>query len=374
MSARVAVDTRTGGRSWLDPRDNSLNLLRLIMATMVVFHHVFPLTARGEGIELTPGESVGGWAVFGFFMISGYLITGARIRSDSGRYLINRIVRLFPAFFFVNILTAFLLAPIAFVIQNGSLQGFLSTPNTPFSYVISNAWLRMNDYSVAGTLADVPYPLAWNGSLWSLYYEFCAYLLIGLFCAIPVVRTRIWPMLLAFLATCALKVWDGPISVYLSGIDDDVVQFGRLLPFFFGGALVFMLRERLGDRLALDWRLVIVSIIATVGLVLLFPRFGAQLAAPFLTYVLIWIGSRLPSPRIFQVQDFSYGIYVWGFPLTQLLCLLGLAQAPLPLIFAILLPLTAIMAVISWFLVERPAIRWSRGKARPFGDIRAEAR
>jgi peptidoglycan/LPS O-acetylase OafA/YrhL len=372
----TAVEPRTVTRigSWIDPRHNSLNLLRLVMAAMVLFHHVFPITGRGEGLEITPGESVGGWAVFGFFMISGYLITGARLRSDSGRYLINRIVRLFPAFFFVNVVTAFVLAPYAYVVQNGTMDGFLSTPNTPLSYVLSNAWLRMNDYSVAGTLASVPYPYAWNGSLWSLYYEFCAYLLVGLFCALPLVRSRIWPMLLAFLASCALKIWNDTVAVYASGIGEDVVQFGRLLPFFFGGALVFMLRERLGNRMVLSWKLVLVSALVAVGLVLLFPRFGGQLAAPFLTYILIWVGALLPSPRLFQVHDFSYGVYVWGFPLTQILCVVGLATSPLPLLFAILVVLTCIMSVISWFFIERPMIRWSRGKARPFGDIRAEAR
>lgn len=362
------------GQSWIDPRNNSLNLLRLVMAAMVLFHHVFPLTGRGDGIELTPGESVGGWAVFGFFMISGYLITGARLRSDGGRYLINRIARLFPAFFFVNIITAFLLAPVAFHMQNGTLSGFLTTPNTPASYVIANAWLAMKDYSVAGTLATVPYQYAWNGSLWSLYYEFCAYLLVGFFLVLPVVRRRIWPMLLAFVATCALKVWNDEFAVLLSGIAFDVVQFGRLLPFFFGGALVFMIRERLGDRFPLTWWGALVSAAATLALVLAFPSFGGQIAAPFLTYILIWIGARLPSPKLFQVHDFSYGVYVWGFPLTQMLCLFGWSGAPLPVFLAVLVVATAAMAVLSWFLVERPTIRWSRGKARAFGDIRAEAR
>jgi peptidoglycan/LPS O-acetylase OafA/YrhL len=359
---------------WIDPRENSLNLLRLVMAAAVLFHHVFPVTGRGEGIDLTPGESVGGWAVFGFFMISGYLITGARLRSGGGRYLINRIARLFPAFVFVNIVTAFALAPIAFHLQHGSLSGFLSTPNTPASYVVANGWLKMIDYSVAGTPANVPYPLAWNGSLWSLYYEFCAYLLVGLFCVLPVVRRRVWPMLLAFIAACVLKIWNGAFAVVLSGIGDDVVQFGRLLPFFFGGALVFMIKERLGDRFVLVWWGALAAAAATVGLVLLFPTFGGQLAAPLLTYILIWIGARLPSPKLFQVHDFSYGIYVWGFPLTQLLCVLGWAGAPLPAFYAVLVVATVAMAVLSWFLIERPTIRWSRGKSRPFGDIRADAR
>lgn len=360
--------------SWIDPRNNSLNLIRLAMAAMVLFHHVFPLTGRGEGIELTPGESVGGWAVFGFFMISGYLITAARLRSDGGRFLINRIARLFPAFFFVNILTAFLLAPIAFSMQNGTLAGFLSTPNTPASYVIGNGWLKMIDYSVAGTLADVPYPLAWNGSLWSLYYEFVAYLLVGFFLALPIARRSIWPMLIAFLLSCVLKIWNDAFVVALSGVGADVVQFGRLLPFFFGGALVFMIRERLGDRFRLVWWGAASSAVVSVALITLFPSYGGQLSAPFLTYLLLWLGARVPSPHFLQVHDFSYGVYVWGFPLTQMLCLWGWAGVSLPAFYAALVPLTVLLAAVSWFLVERPTIRWSRGKRHPFGELRAEAR
>lgn len=359
---------------WIDPHRNSLNLLRLVLAGMVLIHHVFPVTGRGEGIDITPGESIGGWAVFGFFMISGYLIAGARLRSDGGRYLINRIARLFPAFFFVNIITAFALAPIAYRLQHGSLSGFLSTANTPASYILGNAWLKMTDYSVAGTPAGVPYPLAWNGSLWSLYYEFTAYLLIGLFCALPLVRRRVWPMALAFIASCALKIFVGPATVLMSGLASDVVQFSRLLPFFFGGALIFMIRERLGHRFPLTWWGVLGALAVTVALVALFPRFGAQLAAPLLTYVLLWVGARVPSPALFRVHDFSYGVYVWGFPLTQMLCVLGWATAPLIAFIPVLVLATAVMAVVSWFLVERPSIRWSRGKKNPFGQLRAEAR
>lgn len=105
------------------------------------------------------------------------------------------------------------------------------------------------------------------------------------------------------------------------------------------------------------------------------PHSGPQISAPLLTYVLLWIGQTLPSPRLFQVHDFSYGIYIWGFPLTQLLTRLGLADAAPYLVFcAVLFVLTALGAAFSWFLVERPAMRASRGKKNPFGELRAPAR
>ena len=44
---------------WLDPTDNSLNIIRLFMALAVVYHHIYPLTDRGD-LLLTREESVGG--------------------------------------------------------------------------------------------------------------------------------------------------------------------------------------------------------------------------------------------------------------------------------------------------------------------------
>lgn len=354
---------------WLDPTDNSLNIIRLFMALAVVYHHIYPLTDRGD-LLLTREESVGGWAVFGFFMISGYLITGARLRSDGARYLMNRIVRLLPAFFVVNIITAFVLAPIAYAVENGTLSGFLTTHVTPMGYIITNAWLKMNEYSIAGTLATVPYPGAWNGSLWSLYYEFVSYILVGLVCIFPFVQKKIWPMATVFALTVVFKVFNGYAIALVSTNPFDMDQFGRLLPFFFGGALVFMAK----DRLRLTWWAALGCFALSAALITLFPSNGPQISAPLLTYVLIWIGARLPSPRFLQVHDFSYGAYVWGFPLTQMACLFGLADAPLFVITTVVVTTTMIAAAFSWFFVERPMMRWSRGKSSPFGQIMQEAR
>ncbi len=372
-SARELLDRNEASaptRRWINPKNNSLNLIRLVMALVVVVHHIYPITGRGDGFYFSRTETIGAWAVFVFFMISGYLITGSRLRSDGGRYLMNRIVRIFPAFVLINIVTAFVLAPIAYLRQNGTIDGFLTTPTTPLSYVLTNAWLRMNDYTIAGTLADVPYPGAWNGSLWSLYYEFAAYVVVGLLLSIPFAARSAWPMAVFFLGSVAVWAQFPQVEGYTASVAQDVYQYGRLFPFFFGGGLVFMLK----DRLKFSWIGALASAGVGAGLIWMGPSWGAQLAAPFLTYLILWIADIMPSPRFLQVHDFSYGVYIWGFPLTQMAALLGFAEVPVPVLAAILIALTLVGAAISWFLVERPMLRWARGKPNPFGDIRAEAR
>ena len=42
----------------------------------------------------------------------------------------------------------------------------------------------MNEYTIGSTLSDVPYPAVWNGSLWTLFYEFLCYMLVWVLGAI----------------------------------------------------------------------------------------------------------------------------------------------------------------------------------------------
>ncbi|UGS28093.1 hypothetical protein K8F61_08010 [Microbacterium resistens] len=80
-----------------------------------------------------------------------------------------------PGFLVCLVVTAFVFAPVALLISRGSLEGFLDEGPTPVQYVWSDLFLRMNTYQIGQTLADVPYPHVWNGSLWSLSYGFDIY-------------------------------------------------------------------------------------------------------------------------------------------------------------------------------------------------------
>ena len=80
----------------LGSRDNALNLLRLVLAFMVLYSHADILAGTGGYFEAA-GQHLGSWGVVGFFAISGFLITGSRMRADASTYLINRVTRVFPA-------------------------------------------------------------------------------------------------------------------------------------------------------------------------------------------------------------------------------------------------------------------------------------
>lgn len=343
--------------SRLDPRKNSLNLIRLILAFMVLLAHSWHVVGDGNGWGFR-GENLGGWAVAGFFGISGYLITASRFSSGIGRYLVHRVARIFPAFIVCLVVMAFGFAPIAYVVQHGSLQGFLQTPTTPLNSIFANLSLRIVSYDIAGTPAGVPYPGAWNGSLWTLYYEFMCYLLVAVIGFIPLVRKTPWPVIAAFIGSVVLWANIGILKPYMqSNLDFELAA--RLVPYFLGGALVQVLSNRIGIHGVAGP----VSLLVAAISIFFVDGFGGQLAAPFIAYGLLWISTWLPQPAVVARHDVSYGAYIYAFPVQQLLAVFGAYHWGVWLFtFAAVLG-TLPLAALSWLLVERPVMRRAKKMA-----------
>lgn len=364
-SAPVARLGRWTGRQ-LDPRNNSLNLIRLVLASAVLVAHAYYIagvpSADGTFGPHIDGENLGGWAVFGFFALSGYLITASRWSNPLGTYLVHRIARIFPAFLVCLVVMVVAFAPLSYLSQHGTLSGYLTTgPTTPANFVFSNSLLRINTYEIAGTPADVPYPGAWNGSLWSLYYEFLCYLIVGALGTLAVFRRSAWAMVAAWAVSVGLHAgWAHGVGSLMGG-NVDFQLLLKLLPLFLGGAVVQLFR----DRLPLHWAGALLSAVLVTGAVWGLDGGGAQLTAPFLAYLLIWVGSVLPSPRLVQRHDVSYGVYIYAFPVQQLLVLTGIHERGLAVYDVVALACTVPLAAASWLLVERPVMRRARrGTAR----------
>lgn len=338
----------------LDPRNNSLNLIRLVLASTVLFAHAYYIAGMGVGPHID-GENLGGWAVFGFFTISGYLITASRLGNNLGTYLVHRIARIMPAFWVCLIVTAGVFAPIGYWAAHRTFDGFLTTPTAPASYVFANFFLKIGAYDVAGTPANVPYPGAWDGSLWSLYYEFLCYLVIAGLLSLAWFRRRAWPLAVAFLISVAVWAKIQVVLPYLGG-NPDVLLLSKLLPLFLGGALVQVLRS----RLPLHWVGALGAAVVSGLAIAVLDGWGAQLTAPLITYLILWIASVVPAPRLIQKHDISYGVYIYAFPVQQLLAI-GAVYVHGLWVFNIAALLGTIpLAIASWLLVERPIMRRAR--------------
>ncbi len=334
----------------LDPRNNSMNMIRLGLAALVLFAHSFYLAGAGEGPHVR-GENLGGWAVAGFFALSGFLITGSRFTNGLGEYLVHRVARIYPAFLVCLVVTVAAFAPLGYVHQNGTLAGYWTTETTPLRFVFSNLFLEMKNYDVAFTPAVVPFAGSWNGSLWSLYYEFLCYLVIAAIGGIAWVRRSPLPLALAFAVSVIVYANMPAITPLLA--DTNFALLAKLLPFFLGGAVIQAVSKWIG----LHWAAGIGSIFGAVFCVVLVPTWGGQLAAPLIAYGLLWVSSVLPSPRLIRVHDVSYGFYIYAWPVQQLLALYGVHNRGMAVYILSSGAGTLVLALASWLLVERPVMR-----------------
>jgi peptidoglycan/LPS O-acetylase OafA/YrhL len=183
-----------------------------------------------------------------------------------------------------------------------------------------------------------------------LWFEFRCYLLVGALFLLPVVRRRPALLLAAVFAVCTLDVYFDLLGLAWVG------PFATYVPFFFAGALVWALRDRLPTSRSLT--------AASAGAVLLAGVTGhALLLAPLpLAYGVIHLGYQLPrwARRVGARNDYSYGVYVYAFPVAQMLVAVGVAGAGPWVLALVTLACTMPLAAGSWWLVERRALRAGR--------------
>jgi len=223
--------------------------------------------------------------------------------------------------------------------------------------------LRLQEFHVQRAFAHNPYPGVLNGSVWSIQYEFWCYLGVAMMAVIGLLKRRGW-VLACFVGSVAISVAFQTQGWILGGkfagkILGSPQLWARLLPFYLAGVVFYLFRDRIklhvwGASLAL------VALLGAswmhVGWTAVFPFAGA--------YLVLYVAfSRwIPLQRVGRFGDFSYGTYLYAFPIEQLLVMaFGHAVAPW-LLFALATPLTLLAAVVSWYGVERWFLRPERRK------------
>lgn len=358
----VADGKRLG--SAFDPRRNALNACRLAMATGVILYHSWLLT--GRHLSFAPGHQLlrDVW-VDGFFAISGFLITWSWFRHPRIReYFVARALRILPGLWFCLIVTAFVIAPIGVAVQGGS-AGKLLLSRAPFDYVFGNSAVMLTQQGIGGTPSGIPVSGVWNGSLWTLVWEVLCYIAVAVFGVVGLLRRR-WFIPALFALTL---VWSARLPAWSVFADlaetqqkmdpDTAVLFvqaivARFALMFLAGALLYQIRNVIPAR----WSLVALSV-AVVLVASFLPNYRLFAAIP-LAYAVIVTGVLIRNKRLRLRTDFSYGVYVYAWPIQQLLVMCGLAFLS-PVVFAMVAAaVTVPLAAVSWFLVEKPAISLKR--------------
>jgi peptidoglycan/LPS O-acetylase OafA/YrhL len=307
---------------------NNFNLIRLVLSVMVVWSHSYPVAGLTEPTYFF--MSAGMLAVHGFFTISGYLIVQSFIRSSRVlSFAWNRFLRIVP-----GLVAAFAVSVLAI----RAFDGYAGNPL-----------------------------ILLNASLWTLPWEMMCYLAVAAVGVAGALTVGAFPALF-----CA--VW----FIFMMHLGDD----GRLFYFtvammmmFLMGAFAALSEKRISiPKAALAAAVVLAVIYTQSGLDLLgwliersnfaygpnFPLGGIRQAlyVTALPFVFIYL-AVYAKPMPFIKDDVSYGVYVYAWPVQEIVVKLlrghGIAPGGM-LVFALAMPFILAVSWLSWRLIEKPAL------------------
>jgi peptidoglycan/LPS O-acetylase OafA/YrhL len=330
-------------------RENNLNLIRFVAASSVIFSHSYALSGfiRDEPFAKLVGISdLATVAVIAFFVISGFLVSQSATRSESvWHYAKARFLRIFPGLALTTVLAVFVIGPLATSVP---LRDYFASSDT-WRYLYKNLFLEAG-YFLPGVFAANPVANGVNGSLWTVRVEVFLYAVVLVIWLGNIYRHRLAANL--FFGAC-VALWLMAPDAGLPWLPaNDAYMTPRFIGCFIIGAFFFVNR----DRIPLSaWLALALS--ALVGLLvgnehLFYPVLYLCIAY----WVLIF--AYHPSLQVAwfrKIGDYSYGLYVLAFPIQQLIVAKWHPIDPLRL-FLLSYVLTLSVAVLSWTLVERPAL------------------
>lgn len=336
------------------PRTNNLEWLRLIFATQVVVMH------SGEHLGFAvPGIISHFPGVPAFFFVSGFLIYASYLNAPGRRYFENRFLRLYPALLFVT-LGAALIVLIAHgfhdLRDHFRVYGIWFVAQTTLGQAYNPSLFR--DVGV-GVI---------NGSLWTLTTEMLFYL------TVPIVvwlehRFRFAVLVLiglSFAIYAAGPVFFGRALYGSKNLFDFLALTPIVWGWMFGFGILALKNFKVVERGLKYLPIAVLPMTAMIlfGSGIMFGSVGNRLGLLyFACYVclVLWFGFAVPYvPLRF---DLSYGTYVWHMPIINLL----LVSKINPGITAFILAgvLTFAVATLSWFVVEKPALKLKRRSLKP---------
>jgi peptidoglycan/LPS O-acetylase OafA/YrhL len=327
-------------------RTSGFDYLRVVLAVSVLVWHSYPLTKGAEAAAIVMSSPLGALirlVLPMFFALSGFLVAGSLARNPLRTFLCYRGLRIVPALAMEVLLSAVILGP---MLTTETAHGYFL--DARFSHYFLNI-IGLVHYELPGVFTQNPFPDIVNGSLWTVPVELECYVALVV---LSVVGISDRPKLLfaaiifgiaAFLAFSALR--DTP---YLR-IDSALP--GRLLVLcFLTGVLLYGLKASIPYSVWAFGGAVVLAIIALSAVRL-------YVLAPFpAAYITVWLGLRNPRrlPILFN-GDYSYGLYLYAFPIQQtwvwLLPWIGYWQLTL-----LSLVVVSIFAGCSWHVVERRAL------------------
>jgi peptidoglycan/LPS O-acetylase OafA/YrhL len=277
-----------------------------------------------------------------FFALSGFLVAGSLERSKTlFSFFGLRVLRIAPALAMEVLLSALVLGPL---LTSLPLHQYFA--DRQFRAYLLNVVGDIH-YSLPGVFQTTPFHQV-NGQLWTIPFELVCYITIGGMAVLGVYKNN--KALLCFIGLCYVGQVLNTI-IHPNNSFNGVTGTPAVGSFIVGVAMYKF-------RAVIPWspKLCLLSFLSIV-LVVLTVKNGVRFIPLPAAYMACYLG--LLNPRrneIIASGDYSYGMYLYGFPLQQTVTALlpGYREWYFNLLFS--LPLIIAVAVCSWWIVEKPTL------------------
>ena len=345
---------------FLESRDNNFNLIRFIAAFGVLFSHSFSLAIGSTDTEPFKqffGMSFGQIAVDIFFISSGFLIANSLfIKKDLANFFWARFLRIYPGLFAAVIFCVFF---VGLYFTSYPVEQYLMNPQT-YIFIAKNTVLFFGEEpGLPGVFESLPWPGVVNGSLWTLPFEVRAYCLLVVFSVVihhlitwskGLLSERLLYLLIPLMGMIIYIVNHFytflPISYFSS-------EDFRLYSLFFIGTACYIFKDNLVLSKRYFYAILFFLLISAMHTDLFFIVYNATIF-----YVIFYI-AYIPKGRVRkfnQYGDYSYGIYIYAWPVQQSVIALMPGINVLELcIYSF--ALTVLLSYFSWHCIEKKALR-----------------
>ena len=330
---------------------NNFDFLRIVFVLTIVISHFVELFLI-ESFQSYMVYVNGRLALDGFFIISGFLIAKSYENSSSIKnYISRRLRRLLPAYITVIFLSVFFLF---FISSNSATDYFL---NVQFwRYLLANLTFQNYFEPCLPGVFETQNICAVNGALWTIKIEEAFYLSLPIFYWLFQKKNISFNLLFAITYVSSIVYFN-----YFMAQDN--YRIAKQLPgafaFFAAGILFYRHFQFL-----FKWRHYII-----VPSLLLFIleqyALSTQILKP-VTYgfMVFYLAYNFKFLNNFgKYGDFTYGIYIYHFPVIQVFVHLELFKIHSPLLmFVFTIILVLLLAILSWNYIELPFLPPSRQK------------
>ena len=331
----------------LEARSDNFLALRIIAASMVIYGHAPAVSVAivpHDVFWLATGIYSGDIALSIFFLVSGFLVSASYARSRTTlRFLWARVVRLYPALVVHLVLMTFVVGLVMTLLPR---KDYMLSPRVwhflsqNLKLVSEQVWLLPGVFEVGHRSSVV------NASLWTLPAEARLYRLQAALGVLGFQRSA-WFGCAAILAITIAMVWLPVDSTSLLLPED----WRWLAGYFVLGVVVFLARRIVPVRIEL-------VLVAIAGSFLLRDHeVGRYAFALALAACVFWLVYRTPQLRILErYGDPSYGVYLWGWPVQQIVYH-AIPGAGILVHVSIALTGALVLGYLSWHAIEKHALK-----------------